>query len=148
MWVNLHHSGNWRMCVLGLPTSKGWCFSLYNVVSPWHFQFPWQFLTPDKENEDPRVWVKLASRSYSQQRVRCHWRPQSTWAALVTATQPCWLADSTAWHRVLRAAHGDGQNHSSSAGGARPRTSEKQPGGKKPMLTPSGLRLDTSASRT
>lgn len=68
-----------------------------------------------------------------------------TRAPLEMATQFCRLADPTTCHRVLRAAHGAVRNRSNSAGGSRLRESEEQPGGEKPMLTPSGLRLDTSA---
>lgn len=48
------------------------------------------------------------------------------------------LVDSTTGHRVLRVAHGAVQKGSSPVGGSLPRKSEKEPGGKKPMLTPPG----------
>lgn len=85
---------------------------------------------------------RLASGSHSQWGTMLPLRAQSLFDGHTALLR---LVHSTTCHRVLRAAHGVVQKGSNSAGGSRPRKSEKEPGGEKPMLTPSGLRLDMSA---
>lgn len=129
---------------------------MYNAVFPRPFQFPGWSLTPDKENEHPRMWAKLIPGTQSipfieegchaQQRVMS---PLESSLYLSTLSEGHTVlrrpANSTTCHRGLRAAHGVVQKRSNSAGGSRPREPEKKPGGEEPMLTPSGLRLDMSA---
>lgn len=109
----------------------------------------------------PDILNSLDSFSLQIRRIRIpgsRWRlasgPHSQWGTMLPLraqslfdghTALLRLVHSTTCHRVLRAAHGVVQTGSNSAGGSRPRKSEKEPGGEKPMLTPSGLRLDMSA---
>lgn len=47
---------------------------MYNAVFPGPLQFPGQCLTPDTENEPPRMWVKLIPGTQSMPVVEegCH----------------------------------------------------------------------------
>ena len=72
----------------------------------------------------------------------CHWEHSLYVSTLSDGhTAVLRLADFTTCHKVLRAAHGVVERGSNSAGGSEPRKSEKEPGGKKPMLTPPAMFL-------
>lgn len=134
-------------CVFGVcPPQKADSF----LYAMWHF--PDIFNSPDsfwlqiRRMRIPRVWVKAglwfspSAKGFVANGQ--HGLSSSTLGDVRTAWPR--LANSTACHRVLRAAHALLQKGSNSAGGSRTRKCEKEPGGEKPTPTPSGLRLDTS----